>query len=181
MALDFPNSPTNGQVFTSGTKKWTWDGSYWNASNITPNATTTTDGSMSSTDKTRLDDASATNGIVKCNGSGDFSAAVAGTDYLTSATLGSSPAAAKAWATYNGVSNSLLKNYGVLSVTRTSTGRYTFTYDSAFSSTNYCAIAAGNDHNIEINSVSTNSLGVELNPGGSPANTSYVNIIVFDS
>jgi hypothetical protein len=97
MALDFPNSPTLGQVFTSGTKKWTWDGSYWNSSNITPNATTTTDGSMSSTDKTRLDDASGVNGIVKCNSLGNFSAAVAGTDYLTSASLSGSPATAKAY------------------------------------------------------------------------------------
>ena len=24
MALDFPNSPTNGQIFTSGIKKWQW-------------------------------------------------------------------------------------------------------------------------------------------------------------
>lgn len=25
MPLDFPNSPTNGQIFTSGTKKWEWN------------------------------------------------------------------------------------------------------------------------------------------------------------
>ena len=29
MALDFPNSPTVGQIFTSGTTSWTWDGTKW--------------------------------------------------------------------------------------------------------------------------------------------------------
>jgi len=31
MAIDFPNSPTVGQVFTSGDKSWIWDGSVWKA------------------------------------------------------------------------------------------------------------------------------------------------------
>lgn len=30
MAIDFPNSPSNGQIFTSGTRSWQWDGSVWN-------------------------------------------------------------------------------------------------------------------------------------------------------
>jgi hypothetical protein len=30
MAIDFPNSPTTGQTFTSGTRTWTYDGSIWN-------------------------------------------------------------------------------------------------------------------------------------------------------
>ena len=46
-------------------------------------ATQSAAGTMSSTDKTRLDDASGVTGLVKCNGYGDFSAAAAGTDYLT--------------------------------------------------------------------------------------------------
>ena len=29
MALDFPNSPTNGQTFTSGGSSWTYDGTKW--------------------------------------------------------------------------------------------------------------------------------------------------------
>jgi hypothetical protein len=33
MPLDFPNSPTNGQVFTSGTKQWAWNGEQWAAKN----------------------------------------------------------------------------------------------------------------------------------------------------
>jgi hypothetical protein len=48
-------------------------------------ATTSADGVMSSGDKSRLDDASSVNGLVKCNGSGNFSAAIAGIDYLTGA------------------------------------------------------------------------------------------------
>lgn len=31
MAIDFPNSPTTGQIFTSGDKSWIWDGSVWKA------------------------------------------------------------------------------------------------------------------------------------------------------
>jgi hypothetical protein len=60
----------------------------WNASsgdaailNKPGNATTSVAGFMSATDKSRLDDASGVNGLVKCNGSGDFSVASAGTDY----------------------------------------------------------------------------------------------------
>lgn len=32
--IDFPASPTNGQVFTSGAQSWTWDGTKWVASGI---------------------------------------------------------------------------------------------------------------------------------------------------
>lgn len=28
-AIDFPNSPTLGQVHTAANKSWTWDGSKW--------------------------------------------------------------------------------------------------------------------------------------------------------
>lgn len=31
MAIDFPNSPTNGQIFTVGDKSWIWDGTVWKA------------------------------------------------------------------------------------------------------------------------------------------------------
>jgi hypothetical protein len=30
-AIDFPNSPTNGQTHSSGGRSWTWTGSVWNA------------------------------------------------------------------------------------------------------------------------------------------------------
>ena len=32
--IDFPASPTNGQVFTSGAQSWTWDGTKWVASGV---------------------------------------------------------------------------------------------------------------------------------------------------
>lgn len=30
-AIDFPNSPTVGQVFTSGSRSWVWTGAVWDA------------------------------------------------------------------------------------------------------------------------------------------------------
>jgi hypothetical protein len=30
-AIDFPNSPTTNQEFTSGGRTWIWDGTVWNA------------------------------------------------------------------------------------------------------------------------------------------------------
>lgn len=38
MAIDFPNSPTTGQVFTSGNLSWTYDGSKWNLSGTSTSA-----------------------------------------------------------------------------------------------------------------------------------------------
>lgn len=31
MAIDFPNSPTNGQIYTVSDKSWIWDGTVWKA------------------------------------------------------------------------------------------------------------------------------------------------------
>jgi hypothetical protein len=36
MAIDFPNSPTTGQTFTSGTRTWTHDGAKWNLTSYGP-------------------------------------------------------------------------------------------------------------------------------------------------
>lgn len=35
MAIDFPDSPTIGQVFTVGDRLWTWSGTYWKQSPAT--------------------------------------------------------------------------------------------------------------------------------------------------
>ena len=32
--IDFPANPTVGQVFTSGSQSWTWDGTKWVASGV---------------------------------------------------------------------------------------------------------------------------------------------------
>ena len=31
MPLDFPNSPSLNQIYTSGSNSWQWDGTVWNA------------------------------------------------------------------------------------------------------------------------------------------------------
>lgn len=36
MAIDFPNSPTTGQTFTSDTRTWTFDGAKWNLTSYGP-------------------------------------------------------------------------------------------------------------------------------------------------
>ena len=35
MALTFPNNPTEGQIFTSGSDSWYWTGSYWEVQPVT--------------------------------------------------------------------------------------------------------------------------------------------------
>ena len=150
-------------------------------------ATTSAAGSMSSTDKTRLDDASATNGIVKCNGSGDFSAAVAGTDYLTSATLGSSPAAVKAWVNFDGSTTTptIRSSYNVVSVTRATAGDNSGYYHNAgtykinfaagtFVNTNYAVAGISRD-----GAGALNSPYLVLNQGTSYKATSYIWVDTF--
>lgn len=48
MPIDFPTSPTNGQVYTVGSKSWTWNSANatWNATSVTtgPQGTTGTQG-----------------------------------------------------------------------------------------------------------------------------------------
>jgi hypothetical protein len=37
-ALDFPNSPTTGQIFSGPNSKWKWDGTKWLDSGGVPGA-----------------------------------------------------------------------------------------------------------------------------------------------
>lgn len=107
-------------------------------------ATTSSAGSMSSTDKSRLDDAASVNGILKCNGSGDFSAAVAGTDYLTT------NGAVKAYGTLYWSGNNSSTNpvatfqwsnlYNVASVTWVKRGIYKITFSSAMPNQRYAVV-----------------------------------------
>ena len=88
--------------------------------------------------------AGSVNGIVKSDGSGNFSAAVAGTDYLTSATLGSSPATAKAWVNFDGTTSpgTIRSSYNVSSVTKNGTGDYTVTFATPMANANYSIASA---------------------------------------
>jgi hypothetical protein len=64
-ALNFPSSPTVGQAYTANGKTWIWNGTSW----LTSNPVTVT-------------------GLLMGNGTGEITAAVAGTDYLSPAEIG---------------------------------------------------------------------------------------------
>ena len=104
--------------------------------------------------------AGSVNGIVKSDGSGNFSAAVAGTDYLTPATLGSSPAAAKAWVQFrqdvaSPYAITSTRAYNVTSVTMGSNGIYTITFAAGVLTTNEYAYFASTRENDNDNEPST--------------------------
>lgn len=126
-------------------------------------ATTSAAGSMSSTDKTRLDSASVVNGLVKCNGSGSFSAAVAGTDYLTSASL----AAAKAWVNFNGTGTIAIRSsYNVTSIGDVGTGQYRINVNNGvLNNSNYSVLITGS---YPIAGINACAIGFE-SLAGSPA------------
>ena len=149
---------------------------------------------MSSTDKTRLDDASGVNGIVKCNGSGDFSAAVAGTDYLTSASPITNKTTAKAWVNFNGTgtigtNQTIRSSYNVSSVTKNGTGDYTVNFATPMADANYSVIVS-NETNAGSsfgwcgpNSVATSNVnGCVLNftgGAGAAADRNYCSVAIF--
>ena len=112
-----------------------------------------------------LGGAGTVNGLLKANGAGTVSAAVAGTDYLTTSTLSSSPATVKAWAVfdpfvgydpaniynYSGSAAGAIRSYNINSVSRAAwigtgwpgvhpspTPSYTLTFPSGvFTNTDY--------------------------------------------
>jgi hypothetical protein len=92
--------------------------------------------------------AGSVNGIVQCDGNGNFSAAVAGTDYLTSATLGSSPAAAKAWVIVQVVATdpagsgmTIIASHNVSSVTKVIGSIYQVNFTNSVPSATYTIVA----------------------------------------
>ena len=48
MAIDFPNSPTNNQIYTSGGRSWIWNGSSWVAYTTTITTDLIANGSITS-------------------------------------------------------------------------------------------------------------------------------------
>ena len=72
MAIDFPSNPSDGQTKTYKGKTWTYDSSTTSWI-FTPSTFTETDPIVG-----------AINGLVKAGGDGSISAAIAGTDYLSS-------------------------------------------------------------------------------------------------
>ena len=129
-------------------------------------ATTSAAGSMSSTDKAKLNDISAITGIVKCNGYGDFSAASSVTDYAvptgniatatklqTARTINgasfdgsanitipstsfSGANVAKAWVNFNGITGAIRASFNVSSITRNGTPNTDGSGDITISFTN---------------------------------------------
>ena len=117
-------------------------------------------------------------GILKAT-SGVVSQAVDGTDYVSSVSLSAAPTSAKAWFTYDGVADSLNKDYGILSVIKTATGRYTITFDSAFPDINYCSVIGGKDEKIEVVSRTTSSMNINILTGTTYNNSDYICIAIF--
>jgi hypothetical protein len=133
--------------------------------------------------------AGSVNGIVKADGAGNFSAAVAGTDYLTSATLGSSPAAAKAWVTFDGSTTppNVLKSYKVPTVARVSSGRYTINFETGtMTSNDYCAVGMSNLPEVDASFDSSGALDKTqssckiVTSSGGAGNTSLVCVVFYE-
>jgi hypothetical protein len=64
MAIDFPNSPTTNQIFTSGGKTWVYDGTVWTlrSSLAGPGGITSTELANNSVYYSKLGPTGATNG-----------------------------------------------------------------------------------------------------------------------
>lgn len=101
-------------------------------------ATTSAAGTMSSTDKTRLDDASTVNGLLSCNGSGDFAAAIAGIDYLKLSNFtGANQSLMETG--YQKLPNGLIIQWGVVMVADGT--RYQGTFPITFNDRGYTMVA----------------------------------------
>lgn len=97
----------------------------------------------------------------------------------------------RAWANYNGVSNTLNASGNIASVVRNSTGNYTFTFTTAMPDTGYSLTlgydnklgSKGTGHGVGyISTQSTTSFGLEFyneNDSGDPMDKNIVNISVI--
>lgn len=114
--------------------------------------------------------AGSVNGIVKSDGAGNFSAAVAGTDYLTSASLPTSRASVKAWVYFQS-NGTIVEGYNVTSVTNPIAGKYRINFTTGlFANANYVFAGTTRDVNddgvgnyvTQLNSDLTNAAYCEL-------------------
>lgn len=151
-------------------------------------ATTSAAGTMSSTDKTRLDDASGVNGLVKCNGSGNFS--VAGVSDIPG--LPTAKELASAWVTFEGVGAiTVRRSFNVSSVTDQGTGQYNINWDTNFESQHYAWFGTARDHSDSLNdhivvgaasssAKTTGTLRIRTSEdNGTSYETTEINIVAF--
>ena len=80
-AINFPPSPQVNDVYSINGYSWQWDGTVWRGYNSAFHDTTNASNIVSGVLSASLGGAGYTNGLLKANGSGHVSAAVAKTDY----------------------------------------------------------------------------------------------------
>jgi len=73
MAIDFPNSPSNGETYSYGNNTWSWNGSYWET--VVSVGTSGTSGSSGSSGAAGASGSSGTSGAAGTSGSSGTSGA----------------------------------------------------------------------------------------------------------
>ena len=129
--------------------------------------------------------------VVTKNGSGTIASTNISDGTNSTSTTNVVKGSAKAWANYNGSSNTLDNNYGVSSVTDNGTGDFTFNFTTAFANANYAVSGAvGNDNNADSTSTcirpgakTTSSCRVSINYASAGTNSLYdysdISIVIF--
>ena len=95
---------------------------------------------------------------------------------------------AKAWCQYNGSTSTLSGNFNVGSVTKNSTGNYTFNFTTAMPNTTYSAVTSANPAttatalSIVTSSWATGSVGMQVYGGtGGASQDATVSLIVIST